>query len=80
MEPKDTKGPKDVAPDSGKCQDEGKQTKKPEVEAQNLDPPNKQNLETETKTHEPPKKQDPVDTPGKSMKQVGEPITSVTPL
>jgi hypothetical protein len=28
-EPKDTEGPKDAAPDSEKCQDEGKQTKKP---------------------------------------------------
>ena len=67
---KDTEGPKDAAPDSGKRQDEGKQTKKSEVEAQTPDPPKKQNLETETKTPEPPKKQDPIDTPGKSAKQI----------
>jgi hypothetical protein len=41
MKQKDTEGPKDAAPDSRKCQDEGKQTKKPEVEAQTLDPPKK---------------------------------------
>jgi hypothetical protein len=79
-EPKDTEGPKDASPDSGKCQDEGKQTKRPEAEAQTPDLPKKQNLETETKTPEPPKKQDLVDTPGKAAKQIGEPITSVTPL
>jgi hypothetical protein len=79
-EPKDTEGPKDAAPDSGKHQDEGKQTKKPEAEAQTPDPPKKQNPETETKTPEPPKKQNPVDTPKESAKQIGEPITSVTPL
>jgi hypothetical protein len=79
-EPKDTEGTKDAAPDSGKCQDEGKQTKKPEAKVQTPDPPKKQNPETETKTPEPPKKQKPVDTPKESAKQIGEPITSVTPL
>jgi hypothetical protein len=65
---KDTEGPKDAAPDSGKCQDEGKQTKNPKAEAQTPDPPKKQNPKIETKTPEPPKKQDPVDTPRKSAK------------
>jgi hypothetical protein len=77
---KDAEGPKDATPDSGKHQDEGEQTKNPEAEVQTPDPPKKQNPETETKTPELPKKQDPVDTPGKSTKQIGEPITSVTPL
>jgi hypothetical protein len=80
MEPKDAEGPKDAALGSGKIQDEGKQTKKPEAEALNLDPPKKHNPETETKTPKPLKKQDPVVTPGKVVKQIGEPITSVTPL
>jgi hypothetical protein len=79
-EPKDTESPKDVAPNSGKCQDEGKQTKNPKAEAHTLDPPRKQNLETMTKTPELPKKQDLLDTPEKSAKQIGEPITYVTHL
>jgi hypothetical protein len=79
-EPKDAEGPKDAALALGKIQDEGKQTKKPEAEALNLDPPKKQNPETEMKTPKPPKKQDPVVTLGKVVKQIGEPITSVTPL
>jgi hypothetical protein len=79
-EPKDAEVPKDAAPGSGKSQDEGRKTKKPEAETQNLDSPKKQKLETETKTPEPPKKQDTVVTPGKAAKQIGEPITSVTPL
>jgi hypothetical protein len=79
-EPKDDEGPKDATSGSGKSQNEGEQTKKPEAEAQNLDPPETQNPETETKTHEPPKKQDSVVTPGKAAKQIGEPITYVTPL
>jgi hypothetical protein len=79
-EPKDAKGPKDVALGSGKIQDEGKQMKKPEAEALNLDPPKKQSPETETKTPEPPKKQDTVVTLRKVVKQIGEPITYVTPL
>jgi hypothetical protein len=41
MEPKDTEGPKDAALDLGKHQDKGKQTKKPEAEAQTLNPPKK---------------------------------------
>jgi hypothetical protein len=52
----------------------------PEVEVKNTDPPETQNPETETKTSDPPKKQDSVVTPGKAAKQIGEPITSVTPL
>jgi hypothetical protein len=62
---KEAKGSKDATPDQGKHQDEGEQTKSPE---------------TEIKTPDPPKKQSPVATTGKSAKQVGEPITSVTPL
>jgi hypothetical protein len=38
-EPKDDEGPKDAALGSGKIQDEGKQTKKPEVEALNQGSP-----------------------------------------
>jgi hypothetical protein len=56
MEPKDDEGPKDATYGSGKSQNEGEQMKKPEVEAQNLDPPETQNPETETKTPEHPKK------------------------
>ena len=56
------------------------QTKNPEAEVLTPDPQKKHNLEVETKTPEPPKKQSPIDTPGKSVKQIGEPITSVTPL
>jgi hypothetical protein len=58
-------GSKDATPDQGKHQDEGEQTKSPEIVIKTLDPL---------------KKQSPVATPGKSAKQVGEPITSVTPL
>jgi hypothetical protein len=39
VEPKDDEGPKDATSGSGKIQDEGKQMKKPETEAQNLDLP-----------------------------------------
>jgi hypothetical protein len=80
---KDAEGSKDATPDQGKHQDEGEQTKNPEAEKKTPDPPKKQNPETEIKTPEPPKKQNPeteIDTPGKSTKQIGEPITSVTPL
>jgi hypothetical protein len=54
----------------------------PEVEVKNTEPPEIQNPETgtETKTSDPPKEQDSLVTPGKSAKQIGEPITSVTPL
>jgi hypothetical protein len=72
MGPKDTEGPKDATPSSETSQDEGKQTKNPEAE--------EQNPETEMKTPEALKKQDPVITPGKAVKQIGEPITFVTPL
>jgi hypothetical protein len=51
-----------------------------EAEKKTPNPPKKQNTETEIKTPKQPKKQSPVDTPGKSTKQIGEPITSVTPL
>ena len=48
----------------------------------NTDPPETQNPETgtETKTSDPPKEKDSLVTPGKVAKQIGEPITSVTPL
>jgi hypothetical protein len=39
MEPKDDEGPNDATSGSGKSQNEGEQTKKPEAEAQNPDPP-----------------------------------------
>jgi len=67
----------------------------PEVEVKTPDPPRKQNLETEVKTPDLPrkqnpktkiktprllKKQNPVDTPRELTKQIGEPITSITPL
>jgi hypothetical protein len=50
------------------------------VEVKNTDPPETQNPETETKASDPPKEQGSLDTPGKAAKQIGEPITSVTPL
>jgi hypothetical protein len=50
------------------------------VEVRNTDPPEIQNLETETMTSDPLKEQDSLVTPGKAAKQIGEPITSVTPL
>ena len=62
---RDAEGSKDATPDQGKHQDEGEETKSPEVEI---------------KTPDLPKKQIPVVTPGKSAKQIGEPIKSVTPL
>jgi hypothetical protein len=77
---KDAKGSKDATPDQRKHQDEGEQTQNLEAEEKTPDLPKKQNPETEIKTTEHLKKQSPVDTPGKSMKQIGEPITSVTPL
>jgi hypothetical protein len=80
MEPKDDEGPKEATSGSGKIHNEEEQTNKPEAETQNPDPPETQNPETETKTSDPPKKQDSVVTPGKAAKQIGEPITSVTPL
>jgi hypothetical protein len=62
---KDSEGSKDANPNQEKHQDEGEQTKSPKEEI---------------KTPDPPKRQIPVTTPGKSPKQVGEPITSVTPF
>jgi hypothetical protein len=52
----------------------------PEVEIKDTDPPKTQNPEAGTKTSDPPKEQDPLSTPGKAAKQIGQPITSVTPL
>jgi hypothetical protein len=77
---KDAEGSKDATPDQGKHQDEGEQMKSPEAEIKTPDPPKKQSPEAEIKTPDPPKKQSLVATPGKSAKQIGEPITSVTPL
>jgi hypothetical protein len=77
---KDVEGSKDANPNPGKQQDEDEQMKNPEAEEKTPDPPKKQNPETEIKTPKLPKKQNPVDTLGKSAKQIGEPITSVTPL
>jgi hypothetical protein len=76
----DAKGSKDATPDPGKHQDEEEQMRNSEAEAKTPDPPRKQNPETEIKTPGLPEKQSPVETPGKSAKQIGEPITSVTPL
>jgi len=52
----------------------------PEVEIKDTDPPKTQNPEVGTKTSDPPKEQDPLSTPGKETKQIGQPITSITPL
>jgi hypothetical protein len=62
---KDAEGSKDATLDQEKHQDKGEKTK---------------NSKAEIKTPDPPKKQSPVTTPGKSAKQIREPITSVTPL
>jgi hypothetical protein len=62
---KDAEGSKDATLDQEKHQDEGEKTKSLKVEIKPLDLPKKQSLVT---------------TPGKSVKQIGEPITSVTPL
>jgi hypothetical protein len=78
--PKDVEGSKDAIPDFGKHQDKEGQTKNPEAEVKTLDPPKKQNPKTEIKTPEPPKRQSLVNTLGRSTKQIGEPITSITPL
>jgi hypothetical protein len=50
------------------------------VEIKDTDSPETQNPKTKTKASDPPKEQGPLDTPGKAAKQIGEPITSVTPL
>jgi hypothetical protein len=52
----------------------------PEVEIKTTNPPESLNLETGMKTFDPPKEQDSLGTPGKAAKQIGEPITSITPL
>jgi hypothetical protein len=52
----------------------------PEVEIKDTDPPKTQNPEAGTKTSDFPKEQDPLNTPAKATKQIGQPITSVTPL
>jgi len=60
-----TEGSKDVTLGQEKHQDGEEQTKSTKVEI---------------KTPDPPKKQTPVTTPGQSVKQIGDPIASITPL
>ena len=50
------------------------------MEIKDTNPPETQNPEAETKTSDPPKEKDPLSTLGKAAKQIGQPITSVTPL
>jgi hypothetical protein len=91
---KDAEDSADVMSNPGQ-QQEGEQTSNPEAKEKTPDPPSKQNSEAEEKTPDPPRKQipeteretpgtpkeqNPVDTPKESAKQIGEPITSVTPL
>jgi hypothetical protein len=52
----------------------------PEVGIKDTNPPETQNLESGMKTSDPPKEQDPLTTPGKGAKHIGQPIASVTPL
>jgi hypothetical protein len=64
------------------------QEKDPETEKESASPPKELGPEVEikdtnppgTKTSDPPKEQDPLTTPGKGAKQIGQPIASVTPL
>ena len=59
-----------------------------EVEEKTPDPPSKNNSDAEGKTPDPPRKQieetekeqNPVNTPKESTKQIGKPISSITPL
>jgi hypothetical protein len=62
---KDAEGSKDATPSQEKHQDGEEKNK---------------SLKEEINTPNPPKKQSLVTTPGQSVKQIGEPITSVTPL
>ena len=50
------------------------------MEIKDTDPPKTQNPEAGTKTSNPSKERDPLNTLGKTAKQIGQPITSVTPL
>jgi hypothetical protein len=50
------------------------------VEIKDTDPPETKNPETGIKTSDPPKEKDPLSTPAKAAKQIGQPITSITPL
>jgi hypothetical protein len=52
----------------------------PEEEIRDTGPPEGQNPETATKTPDPPKQQSPLGTPGEAAKQIGQPISSITPL
>jgi hypothetical protein len=52
----------------------------PEEEIKDTGPPEGQNPEAGTKTPDPPKQQSPLSTPGEAAKQIGQPITSITPL
>jgi hypothetical protein len=91
---KDAEGSEYTISNLGKHQ-EGEQTRNPEAEEKNPDPPRKQSSEAEVKTPGPPRKQKPetetetlgmpkeknhVDTLRELAKQIGEPITSITPL
>jgi hypothetical protein len=51
-----------------------------EVEVTSANSPKTQNPDAGTKTSDPPEGPDPFSTPGKGTKQIGQPITSVTPL
>ena len=91
---KNAEGSEDPISNLGKHQ-EGEQMKNPEGEEETMDPPREQSSEVEVKTPSPPteqkpeteietlgtpKEQNPVGTPRESTKQIGEPITLVTPL
>jgi hypothetical protein len=75
------KGPeKEKSPEIEKETTVPPQEHSPEVEVKDTDPPETQTPETGAKTSDPPKEQDSLSTPGKGAKQIGKPITSVTPL
>jgi hypothetical protein len=91
---KDAEGSEDPISNLGKHQ-EGEQMKNPEAEEETTDPPREQSSEAEVKTPGPPREQksetetetlvmpkekNPISTPKESAKQIGDPITSVTPL
>jgi hypothetical protein len=83
---KDAEGSEDQISNLGKHQ-EGEQTKNPEAEEETPTHPGNRVPETEahqekleTRGSRYPKEQNPVNTPKESAKQIGNPITSVTPL
>jgi hypothetical protein len=59
---------------------EGEKMRNLEATEKTPDPPRKQMPETEGEAPGIPKEQNPVNTPKESAKQIGNPITSVTPL